>query len=154
MLLRATYNRNPETLGDVPKEAFAETMLEMVKHRHPECILRITFDNKDSGVKNVTHSDDTPYNEEFSNLAEEAYQECICTLNLPTPYSKAMDTIVGALEEFAKCGPMRNDYEAILCDVIDEIEARGGKGMAKTIADWNDRQEAARIAQQLDDEEG
>lgn len=89
MIAALTYNCNPESLGDIPPEAFVDAFENEVyaKPQYRETSVRVTFDTGRSRLTSIATDEwdnaaayallDSPaLNDEIAYLAERAFNAC------------------------------------------------------------------------------
>lgn len=86
MLTAITYNCNPESLGDVTEEAFAEAFENEVRCRpsYGELSVSVTFSSGKSEVTEFSSDDfdadvdlENTFREQFDRMAEKAFASCL-----------------------------------------------------------------------------
>jgi hypothetical protein len=83
MIVRLTYNCEPDSLGEIDQGAFVEALENemMVDPRFRECTLYVTFETARSGVTSIAVTDDDSadpddYQERLTHFADHAFDHC------------------------------------------------------------------------------
>lgn len=83
MIVRLTYNCDPESLGDIPQEDFVDALEAAfaARPRFRECALTVRFDTGLSRVSGVAVTDDdsddpAAYEDAVREIAEGAWAAC------------------------------------------------------------------------------